>query len=89
MRNIFNNDRAPGFTMAERVNQKSKINTALVSIPIYAKLAGISSLKNIEYERLIVKFKDPSNKEHVSNFLNDFRAISPYYQSYDIFNAND
>ena len=63
LRNIFNNDRAPGFTMVERSTGQSKKNTALVSYPIYAKLAGLKSLKSIEYERLVIKMKDPFNKE--------------------------
>ncbi|CDW84878.1 family protein [Stylonychia lemnae] len=88
MRNIFNTDRAPGFTMQSR-KQNSQKNSALVSLPMHARISGLQSLRQVQYERLVVMFKDPLNKEQTDAFLQDLKNSEMRNENPRVFNAND
>lgn len=39
------------------------------------KYSGKESVRDVNYERLVVKMKDPDNIDHVNDFLSDIRAL--------------
>ena len=87
VRNIFNNDRAPGFTMYELPSQRQRNrNSLLTSVPMLSKYAGYSTVKDVSYERLVVKFKNPSDSALIEAFLKDCKNAQYYLPRVDNFN---
>ena len=72
MRNIWYLDGAPGFEMVGAAARRTKLGDMLLSLPMYAKYARLR-IKQIPMERLLLKLKEPENREHIK-FLKD--AIS-------------
>lgn len=62
---------------------------ALSSLPMYVKYGGLVSVNDVQYERLTIKFKDPSNVTATNIFLKDFRQNIPLQSLYTVKNQND
>jgi hypothetical protein len=58
--------------------------TALTSIPMWAKFGNAFSVKSTTFERLIIKFKDPQNKNLIDDFLKDMRLKINAYRDQNI-----
>jgi ABC-type antimicrobial peptide transport system permease subunit len=72
MRNTWYLDGAPGFEMVGAAARRLRTGDLLLSLPMYAKYARLR-IKQIPMERLLLKLKEPENREHIK-FLKD--AIS-------------
>jgi hypothetical protein len=72
MRNVWYMEGAPGFQMLGAAGRRVKEQDMLSSLPMYAKYARLR-LKQVPMERLLIKLKEPDNREHIK-FLKD--AIS-------------
>jgi hypothetical protein len=72
MRNVWYLDGVPGFNMVAAAGRREKRLDMIISLPMYAKYARLR-LKQIPMERLLIKLKEPNNREHIK-FLKD--AIS-------------
>ena len=72
MRNVWYLDGVPGFEMVGAAGRRTKRLDMIISLPMYAKYAKLR-LKQIPMERLLIKLKEPENREHIK-FLKD--AIS-------------
>lgn len=69
MRNVWYLDGVPGFNMVGATGRRGSRQDALLSMPMYAKFARLR-LKQLPMQRLLVKLREPSNKEHIK-FLKD------------------
>lgn len=75
--------------MVDKKSFKYNKDTALTSVPMFAKYAGINSVQDVAYERLVVKMKDPNNEDHTNAFLRDIRQAEYSALDFDIQNHND
>ena len=58
--------------------------SVLTSIPMWAKFGNAFSVKSSTFERLIIKFKEPENKNVVDDFLKDMRQKITAYRDQNI-----
>lgn len=66
---------APCFTMRDR-DVSGSHPVALVSIPSYNRMIDPAmSINQTKWERLIIKLKDPTNKDHIKKIIKDSKAL--------------
>ena len=53
------------------------------------KYSGKDSVKDMKYERLVIKMKDPDNTEQVNALLNDIRALDWFSGEPQIINHSE
>lgn len=59
IRNIFSNDKSPGFRNSDRNMNENFKHEFVVSYPMYAIYAKLDSVRSIVFEKLAVMLKDP------------------------------
>jgi len=69
LRPVFFLDGAPGFNMVGATGRRTSRQDQLISMPMFAKYARLR-LKQVPMNRLLIKLKEPANKEHIK-FLKD------------------
>ena len=77
---------APCFTMRDRSaidNQQNAV--AVVSIPSYNRMIDPAvSINQTKWERLIIKLKDPTNKDHIKKIIMESKSSFTPHQANSI-----
>ncbi len=59
--------------MSDRDESSSYKHSLLLSYPVYAKYANLTTFKEIRYERLVLKLKEGCTIENENKIFNDIR----------------
>ena len=71
---IWTASQAPCFTMRDRATNNQN-PVALVSLPSYNRIMDPAmSINQTTWERVIIKLKDPTNKDHIMRIIKDCKS---------------
>jgi len=61
------------FSMSDRSENHRYRHSALISLPMYAVYANLTSVKNASFERISLKLKDDATRQQETELFNDIK----------------